>query len=193
MALSASLLAAGCTMHLEKFDTDWSQPTNAEKIPVALALVLDSDVCEFEVSEKRQGNKRIFHIGPTICENARALFSLAFDRVVNVHNTGEVVATTTDAVAHLKIIEASVVSRSGLPVVIDSIVVLEWSITDMDGRILYANTLKGMGQDARTFGGAKSRLRASMESCLSDLMQKLYEDLSASPAVRRIPKVLKST
>jgi hypothetical protein len=77
-----------------------------------------------------------------------------------------------------------------MPVVIDSVVVLEWSITSPDGRVLYANTLKGIGRDARTFGGAKSRLRASMERCLNDLTQKLYEDLFASPVVRGIPDAI---
>lgn len=171
------ILVGGCTTHLNKFDIKGPQPEPADKIPIAITLIMDNDMCQFKVLEKRQGNKRFFHIGQDICENVQNLFSHNFASVEILHSASEADTKKSDATAHMKIIEASVVTRSRIPLVIDSVVVLEWSVTNQNGKILYTNTLKGIGQDVRTFGGIKTRLKASMQRCLNDLMQKFYEDM----------------
>lgn len=186
MFLLIFLLFAGCTSHLKNFDITSPQNADEKKIPVVMALIVDDDTCQFTVSEKRQGNNRIFHIGPTICDNVSKLLPLVFEKVIIVNNADEAAAKKADTIARIRIIEASVVTRRRIPLTIDSLVVLELSVTDLDGRILYADTVKGAGQDARTFGGITPRLRASMQRCLNDLMQHLYEAIRTFPALQNI-------
>ena len=190
--LSAFIFFAGCTAHLKDFDITSPKTVDEKKIPVAMALIFDDDACQFTISEKRQGNKRIFHVGPTICDNVNKLMTLIFENVVIVDNADEAATIKADTIARIKIVEGSVVTRSRMPLTIDSLVVLELSITNLDGRILYANTIKGVGQDARTFGGATSRLQASMQRCLNNLMQNLYEEIVTSPTVRNISDFIES-
>lgn len=186
LLLLVIVLFAGCTTHLKNFNMNVPQTVDGKKLPVVMALIFDDNTCQFKVVEKRQGNKRIFHIGPTICDNVSNLLPLVFENVVTVHNEDEASTVKADAIVKIEIIDASVVTRTRMPLTIDSLIVLEMSITNLNGRMVYTNTIKGLGQDARTFGGATQRLQASMQRCLDDLMQKLYEDIRTSPIIRNI-------
>ena len=185
-------ILCGCSIHFDNFTIhkNWSTPVS--KVPANLVVIANENLCSFTVTEKRSGDKLIFHVGQTICENAQDVFSLAFRRVQVVRNSNDVVEKNADFMVYMKIIDASVVSRSGIPVAIDSVVNLEWTLTDMDGKLLYVNTVNGVGQDVRTFGTLPTRQQASMEMCLNDLMRKLYEDM-LTPAVRQIANSLSRT
>lgn len=173
MVLFISLLV-GCTTHFTNFTVNksWIQPK--AKLPINLAVIANEELCSYTVSEEEDGHTSIYHVGATICENIQNIFSLAFQSAQVMRDANSPAVKNADAIAYLKIIDASLVTRRSQMSAVDSIVVLEWTITNRDGKILYANTLKGVGKDDRLFS---RRDQESMGMCLNDLLQKLNDDM----------------
>ena len=112
---------------------------------------------------------------------ARGVFSN-----VDVAENG-VFKKTVDVIIKPKISNVTVFYRTGvIPAKVDSVILLEWNITDRDGNILYTNTTQGDGVDQRTYGMADVRYRASMQMALDDLFHKSYREMLASPELRHV-------
>jgi hypothetical protein len=185
------LLMTGCTTHYDKFEVQksWSPP--ATRLPLTVAVVADKELCSYTIEEKASGDTRLHYVGATICENIPDVFTSAFERAQVVQTATDPAVKNADAIVNLKIKNGSVAGRTAfMKLNVVSVVVMEWTITGRDGKLLYANTLTGNGNDARTFGVMGPRLMASMGMCLSDLMKKLYDDM-LSPPVQQVAKALR--
>jgi len=157
-----------------------------EKIPISVAIVLSSDFCSYSYSSTHQGNTNIFYIGKTFCDYSETMAQQIFSRVTVFSNKKEPIEQNVDAIITPKIVDSSVFYRTGaIPVKVNSIIVIEWTVTDKRGEILHIAAIEGNGLDERTFGGATVRYQNSMQKALDDLFNKTYSEFVSSTQIRQ--------
>jgi hypothetical protein len=191
LILALSTVLAGCLTSQYNFIV---KPPNADstskKINLSAGLQFSSEFCTYTHTSVHQGGKNIFKLGPTLCSYAKNVARDVFTSVAVAENG--VFKSNVDVIIKPKISNVTVFYRTGvIPAKVESVILLEWNITDRNGNILYSTTVQGDGIDQRKYGLADVRYQTSMQNALDDLFNKSYREMFASPELRHTADKIK--
>jgi hypothetical protein len=159
------------------------------KIPLMVALRLTDELRAAKSGRRQMGDEEftVIPLGENLALNAESLARASFKAVQVVHNNGTNVGGSVDAILTPRFV-SSVRVLSTFPVEFEHkiAVVLEWVLTDLDGNIIWLDTITGQGRitdyKAFDFAGNAGRL---LESLFSDRFYRAYDSLLSSPEIRK--------
>ena len=175
------LVSSGCNKPLKFALTpiDISHPSSTQKNVV---LLLAPDLCNYSHTYKGL----IFSLGPALCANSEKIVKQIFPgaRIINgeLVDNEEKVSLTIKPVLVSKIIQ----SKRTLPMVVNTLLVIRWEITDSEGELISKKTIRGGGRDDRLFGASSEpRFRKSIQEAIDNLFIKSSQYLSSSKDLRQ--------
>jgi hypothetical protein len=179
LAALALLIAASCAapgpkdLHLRTL-TLYPEST---RIPSDAVLHLGRAFCESYPSENG------IELGPSVCENARAVISRVFTRAFHDKDGSNY---------HFKALHVSptLVYFSQTPMgsawkEVQTSIALEWRVTDATGRLIWLQTIAGQSEVATgTAFEIETKMAEQVQLAMDDLFTKSYNALHASPEIR---------
>lgn len=187
-------LVAGCTISYEApANISVVYPT-ADKIPLSIELRLTDELRAAQWYRKTSlGDKFVMPLGAVLSDHAETMSRQLFSKVTVTK--GNVPASApVDGDAVLLVTPVAVERSLGATAFGDSIltVILEWTLTDSNGQLIWVDTVKGQG--VRKSGNIfthKSKASDQIEAMVLDLFEKSYQEISSSPEIRsfaRLPR-----
>ncbi len=175
------LVSSGCNTPLKFAVTpiNIDHPLSTQK---NIVLLLTSDLC----NSSHEYKGLIFSFGPALCANSEKIAKQIFPgaRIINgeLVDNGEKVRLTIKPVLVSKIIQ----SKRTLPMIVNTLLVIRWEITDSDGELISKKTIRGGGRDDRLFGASSEpRFRKSIQEAIDNLFIKSSQYLSSSEDLRQ--------
>jgi hypothetical protein len=169
---------AGCTTVHGGF-TPYTPQSAQGGVPVRAAIVLPDALCSYHYDN---GNLTAFDLGPTLCANARRAAEAVFSQTVFYRDPGEINAADFDIVGTLRPGRVRTHGTRQIPATVSADVDLEWSFRTADGTRQYQATIRGRGEDTRTYGMADIRYQSSMQRCMDDLAANLRREMAGAAA-----------
>ena len=181
-------LLAGCT-------TVYEAPANisvnypaANKIPLSVELRLTDELRAAQWLRKSMGDKFVMPLGVVLSDHAEAMSRHLFSKVTvakeNVSGSAPVHHDATllpKPVAIERSIGATAFGESILTVV------LEWTLTDSNGQLVWVDTIKGRGiENSGNVFTHRSNASDQIEAMIKDLFEKSYKAISNSPEIRSL-------
>ena len=183
--LFLNCLLAACTHNLDVPKIPISTFSQKEKMALVLGLELNNELRTAQSVLTRSVDTWIFPLGENLCLNSELLARALFSDVTLVDDNST--KASVDAILVPKFI-SSVQSLSVFPFPFERkiTVVLEWSLKDPTGNVIWIDTITGEGRltdyEAFNYTGNRRRL---FEAMLSDLFHRSYETISSSLAIRK--------
>jgi hypothetical protein len=184
--LVLSALFFGCTQTIAVPKVALTDFQDQPKIPLSVVLQVTDELRDAKSVRKEGRNVFIMPLGGNLAVNAELLAQALFT-TVQVGNNGTVdLAGAADPILTPKFI-SSVRIISGFPVEFEYkiAVVLEWTLTDADGNIIWLDTIIGEGRLTDYVANSAEMTRLLLEAMFSDLFHKSYQALSSSPEIRK--------
>ncbi len=184
MALVLIVVAAcgrfGGRYHIDSKAMD--EFVGSPKIPLDVALVLDSELCNYTYVSKRQHAKRVFELGETLCANMQGISASLFRRVEVVQTKDEGMTGNVDAVIVPKVIDTSALVRPGAPPDFEATMIYECAIINPDGHPIFVRTVKE-NKVLETYSG--DSWGAVMQTTVDAMFSNLGNEMMASPELRK--------
>lgn len=163
----------GCVFPVKLDDFKIEQPAKS-KIPLRVGLYLSPKVCNYV---HVAGNFRI-SLGEGVCSNARGVLRNVFNEVILLdEKESDLAKHGIKAVVSPEIIETEIIEGAFGPHG-DFLLTCKWTITSADGKILYMDTVKGIGSDSSFLGSTRFSRNASIT--VKDHYQKLISHMLSS-------------
>lgn len=181
-------LLAGCT-------SVYKAPANisvnylaAEKIPLSVELRLTDELRAAQWVRKSMGSTFVMPLGVVLSDHAEAMSRRLFSKVtVTKNNVPDSAPVDSDAVLSIKpvAIERSLGATAFGKSILT--VILEWTLTDSNGQLVWVDTIKGQGvKNSGNVFTHKSNASAQIEAMIKDLFEKSYQAISNSPEIRSL-------
>jgi hypothetical protein len=152
------------------------------KIPLDVALVLDSGQCNYTYVSKRQHAKRVFELGETLCANMKGICTSLFRTVTVVRNKDEGMAVNVDAVIIPKVIDTSALVRPGAPPDFEATMIYECTMIDPNDHPIFVRTVKG-NKFLETY--SENSWGTVMQTTVDAVFSSLGNEMVASPELRK--------
>lgn len=187
--IGLTLIAIGCTRNFT-FEVPSNYQTNSSnKIPSSAALFLSSEYCNYIYKTTANGETWNFILGPTLCDYSKTIIQNTFSKSLVVMEKDNIDIGKIDLVVTPRVVDTSVYFRPGIPAKAISLVVVEWSIKDRNGEIIYMTTNEGNGLEANVFGSHTTELQVSVQKALNALFNKSYKEFITSSELRQFAKM----
>jgi len=182
IVLLGLLVTAGCTTNY-KVDTKSAVDYGAwDKLDLAVQLQLSDEFSDYTWEHKTGlGDTFRMKLGPALSNNAEALAKGLFrDAVVSRGAAGGVDGVLTPRVVSVERAMGAT-ALSNMKTIID----LEWALTDRQGKLIWVDTLQGVGE-AKTGNifSHKSEGRKQGNRAIEDVFRKSAEAITGSREVR---------
>ena len=186
LTLALGAVLAGCVTSQFNFVVKpLSTEPGSNKINLSAGLQLSPELCTYSHTSVHQGGENHFQLGHSLCGYAKSVVRDSFASMTVAENGA--FTAPVDVIIKPKVTNVTVFYRTGvIPAKVESVILMEWNITDRTGSILYTNTVQGDGIDQRKYGMADVRYQASMQNALDDLFNKSYREILASPELRHV-------
>ena len=187
MRFSAVLLClwlVGCThtydVHEEPFD---GYPA-AKKLDLTVRLIIPQELEQAKWQRKSMGDTYRLLLGPALTRNVRILADTLFTRViedeVGPDDPGPDAILTPRLVSIERTLGATAYGDSVLSVV------LEWTLTDPNGKIVWVDTVSGSGTaNSGNLFSVNKHTRNQSRLMFEELFRGSFEAMSVSPEIRR--------
>lgn len=172
---------AGCTTVHDQFRPYTQQQLSP--VPLNAAIVLPDSLCSLYYDNR---NLTAFDLGPVICKNARIAAESTFTVTNFYSDTDTIEPGESDVIGILSPGTVRTKMTRVIPVTTYADVDLNWEFRSNDGNRRYRSTVRGRGNDQRTFGRADPRYAAAMQHCMDDLASNLQREMvNANGKARR--------
>ena len=152
------------------------------KIPLDVALVMDSGLCNYTYISKRQHAKRVFELGETLCANMKDMCTSLFRKVTVVSNKDEGMTGNVDAVIIPKVIDTSALVRPGAPPDFEATMIYECTMIDPNDHPIFVRTVKE-NKVLETYSG--NSWETVMQTTVDAVFSSLGNEMLASPEIRK--------
>lgn len=182
------LSAVGCTMRYEADATPMTQWPTHEKVSAPVRLVLTPAFCAATHQHEIMGDKHLYLLGPSLAANTEALARQAFTDAT-VARGGDPTPPTETPVLIPTIANMQQTSTIWAMEEVTLTVDVGWTLTDRQGTVLWAQTVRGEGRKA--LGNVfthKSNAKTRMKLAVEDAMTKSLMAITSAAPVRSIEK-----
>jgi hypothetical protein len=154
----------------------------SSKIPLDVALVLDSQLCNYIYVSKRQHAKRVFELGETLCTNMKDMCTSLFRTVTVVSKKDEGLTGNVDAVIIPKVIDTSALVRPGAPPDFEATMIYECTMIDPNDHPIFVRTVKE-NKVLETY--SKNSWGTVMQTTVDAVFSSLGNEVVGSPEIRK--------
>lgn len=161
------LLSFGCVSVVRDFSI---KKLSSPKAPLKVGLYMDAKF--------RNSTIFILKIGEGLSNGTERALNEIFNEVVIIDTESDISKQDVKAIIYPEIVGVESPNAGGFWTMAEYWFICKWTVVDADGKILYANTIKGIGKD-RSFAGA-TRLKKGVIRAVEDHYQKLMTDMLAS-------------
>jgi hypothetical protein len=187
LILIASCFLSACTHTLEVPKIPLSGFADNEKIDLPVALYFTDQFKGAESIMRMQLDTLVYRIGENLCLNSELLARAVFSSVALVENESEARAIGAKAILTPRFVSATqTLSTFPFPYESKVTAVLQWDLKDLNGGIVWVDTIAGEGRmtDYVAFDYVGNRRRL-FEAMLSDLFYRSQKSMLASPEIRK--------
>ncbi len=179
-------LLVGCTsVYKAPANISVNYPTS-NQIPLSVELRLTDELRAAQWIRKSMGDTFVMPLGAVLSDQAEAMSRRLFSKVtVTKNNVPD--SAPVDGDAALSIKPVAIERSLGATAFGKSIltVILEWTLTDSNGQLVWVDTIKGQGvKNSGNLFTHKSNASAQIEAMVEDLFEKSYQAISSSPEIR---------
>ena len=165
-ALMVSIAITGCTTVHKDFRPFSPEQDSHVQTKAKVAIILSDELCSLYYKPR---DFQEFSLGPVVCENARIAARATFDQPLFVGNEKDAASVQADYIGILRSRDVWLHVVKEIPARVITGTLLTWELRSGDGRRLYGATVRGGGEDRRTFGLSDVRYESSMQECMDDL------------------------
>ncbi|VAW75310.1 hypothetical protein MNBD_GAMMA13-1590 [hydrothermal vent metagenome] len=162
LVIAASLVIVGCAIKLNDFD---AMPSNLDKLPLKVALVMDS---RFRNYEHVTNGAATLLMGEGLSKGSEKALKKAFKEVVVVSGIDDAAKHNVDAIIIPELVSTE--DTQLYPPRNEIRIICKWTISSADGKIYYTNTVSGIGGDSSFV--AVTRLSDTMTNAAKDMLEK---------------------
>lgn len=163
-----------------------SYPVTQDKIRLRVRLVLTRELRATRWERKSMGDTWSVPMGENLCRNSENLCRQLFQEVA-VESTAVMGVTNVDAVLTPRVVAVEQSAGAMAWGEAKSVLMLEWSMTDREGKPAWVETVKG---EAKTATGNAFTYKGNTEKrvgmMLEQVFLKSHEAMTASPELRRL-------
>lgn len=180
------LVLTACTHVYEVPTVPVTEYPATEKVNLVVALRVSDELRTAKWEKHVMGDTFRIPLGETLSQNAEMIARRLFFKVIVTHTAEELANAKVNALLTPKMILAE--RTAGATAFGESIftIMLEWTLQDTAGNIVWAETIKGEGH-ARTGNmfTHKRNAQKQINETIQDLFQRSFHALSASPEIRK--------
>ncbi len=182
-------LLFGCTHH-HMIEASPANLQSSYVVPLSAGVILTADYCSYEFSMRRQGETHVFHLGETLCTNTKKLMGELFTTIEVLSLSGGIKDRKADVLVSPKLVDASVQVNRWRSEGVDALIIVEWTVTDRNGKVLLTKTVQGK---AHTVGGPfsvdKTRNRA-ISLAIDEVFSESAKAFQQSIELRKVARAL---
>lgn len=156
-----------------------------DKIKLDVALRLTDAFRGSAVKRTDFGSTMAVPVGEDLCSNSELLARALFSNVSVVNGAAKIGKGAT-RVALIPRFISSVWAFRIFPVLEQKVaIVLEWKLTDLDGNVIWVDTITAEGKFPGNTFDRDENMRILLEAAFKDLFDKSYEAMYSSPEIRK--------